>query len=643
MIKRMAMAAAVCAVSLSAAVTPAAAVGNGVDPVVTAIREPLSGQVVDEWRLAGRASASGVQVAPEWVLTTRHAPGRVGGTFANAYGTATIDAVTSCVGNSCDLSVSHLTTAIPAPAFPDLVESGILEHDLTYAGNTLVVGLGGGKLTAAWTTPGGNPELASLAAPPTAIPGDSGGPAFYHRPGDPTGHLVGLMTYGAPNPVTGVPEFTPDHRDFITGVVGTAVRWTTVDGLGPRPDLPASITDFTATATSTSVRLSWNPATSSPPVSAYTAVLVNPADAADRKLVRTTATMASFDVPTGARWGAFVLPENANGLARVPAGFNQSGDQITYQYSRYVAAGPPPTAVNPVEVTSSPGALRVRWTRGPGAVEDVNHTLTRLCAGTDPQCANPITQLDTTITAADLALPAGAVYGDRFVVSTRDANLAGPAPEVRTTVHYLPLRPPTAPRTLTARVTDAQLVLSWDTRNDFQPTLNVPLTRYRQHATPDLYSFYYTDPQGRRRTLDTVEAGAPPVLSRVLDSRFPPGRYVLEIVPRSWSWGLGPATKVTVDIGAPATFEAASVVPPAPRVAIPSPLTWLEAAPTPAQAPVESYIVVERVSGRVFEFGPEVRSFAHGVTGRQEWVVIAANQAYGQSAVPLSPSPDSPK
>jgi hypothetical protein len=181
---------------------PAAAVGNGFDPAAAPVRVPTGGQEVTEWKLAGKGSASGVQIAPQWILTSGHAPIDVGGTFTNAYGSSTVDRVVACggAGSGCDVSVSHLAAALPAPGFPDLLLDGVpSEVGRDVAGDVLAVGMGGsplGRPTAGWTVPSGY-TLSTLLNGPSAVTGDSGGLAFYYRPGATTGQLLGPMVYAS--------------------------------------------------------------------------------------------------------------------------------------------------------------------------------------------------------------------------------------------------------------------------------------------------------------------------------------------------------------------------------------------------------------------------------------------------------------
>ncbi|RLK58768.1 hypothetical protein [Actinokineospora cianjurensis] len=636
-VRRIALASAMGVVSLLVAVGPAGAVGNGVDPGTTVIREPVSGRAVDDWKLAGRASASGVQVAPQWVLTTRHAPGSVGGSFTNAYGTARIDSVTSCPGSNCDLSLSHLAVALPAPAFVDLVDNGIPRVDNTLAGSALAVGMGGGKLTAGWTSPTGGLMLSTLVNPPTAIPGDSGGPVFYHRPGDINGHLFGLMTYASTGVISGVPQFTAEAKTFISGVVGTAVRWTTFEQLGPRPQLPAAITDFTASATQNSIRMDWKPV---PAVTAYTAVLINPDNPADRELVRTNATTATFAVPAGVRWGAFVLPETANGQALVPAGMDTMGSTITYRYFRYVAAGPPPTPVRNVTVESTSTGFTVVWERGPEALPEVNDTEVRVCVPSDILCGRPILRVNSEQPGVDITVP-GVAYGDRFILALTDHNPSGTAAQAVVPVTHLPLLPPTAARSLSAHVTDTKITFGYDSRGD-DPVTMVPLGRYRQHAPADVYLVSFIDLQGRKRTLPVVNPATQPTFDvNPVTSRLTPGRYDFTLTPHSWTWGDGKPITLSVQIGTPGDYSVAAKVPPAPVFTGANPITWTQPAPTANQSGVDTYLLVELVSGQVYELGPDVRDFdpfsAH-LQRDQQWRVIAANYEYGQS-LPTTAAP----
>ncbi|GLW90062.1 hypothetical protein Aglo03_08780 [Actinokineospora globicatena] len=637
----MALVSALCVGSLLAPVGPAGAVGNGVDPTVVVVREPVGGQPVSDWKLAGRASASGVQVAPQWVLTTRHAPGQVGGTFTNAYGTAKIDSVTSCAGTSCDLSLSHLAVALPAPAYPNLLDNGLPRGDSQLAGSVLAVGMGGGKLTAAWTTPSGGPTLSTMVNTPVAISGDSGGPVFYHRPGDTTGHLFGLMTYGSAGVLGGVPQFSADAKAFVTGVAGSAVRWTTFDQLGPRPTVPTAITDFTATATQTTVRMTWNPV---PTATAYTAALINPSDPADRKLLRTNGTTATFTVVAGVRWAAFVLPENANGQAFVPAGMDSDGTTITYRYPRYVAAGPPPSPVRDVVVSSTQNGFRVNWVRGPGAVEDVNDTEIRLCPSSDIQCVTTVFRVSTQAAGLDFTVP-GITYADRFTMALTDRNPSGSARQVAVPVTYLPQLPPAAIRSVSAKLTDTKITFSYDQRGD-DPGSLVPLGLYRHHATPDVYRVTFVDLQGRKRTLPTVEPATQQTFDVVLaTARLTPGRYDFTFTPYSWNWGEGKPTTLSVPVGTPGDYTVAAELPPTPVITSAFPLTWTQPAPTAGQAAVDSYILVESVSGQAYELPADARTFdvvSTHLQQSQQWSVIAANISRGQSLPTTAPYIDVP-
>ncbi|RLK58054.1 hypothetical protein [Actinokineospora cianjurensis] len=601
---------------------PAAAVGYGLDPTAYPVREPISSRVVDDWKLAGPALASGVQIAPRWVLTTAHAPGRVGGTFTNAYGTATIDAVTSCAESTCDLSLSHLAAALPAPAFPDLVDGG-LPDDNSFGGHVLAVGMGGGPLTAGWTTVTGAPRLFSLGTPPSAISGDSGGPAFYHRPGDTTGHLVGLMTAAALGVMPGVYDFSPAARAFIDTTTGGAVRWTTAAQLGPWPTLPLAVTDFTATATATSITLRWNPVVTDPPVTRYTAVLVNPDNPQGRWSQQTTGTSATFTTSPGP-WAAYVLPENANGQAVMPATMSAAWPVVTIHHPRFVSAGTVPGPVDMVQGSATPTGVRVSWARDHNAAAGVNRSEVRLCGGTAPTCASPLLTKWTETNTADFEWPPNLGYGAPYTVSVRDTNLAGVGPEVVANGNYLPLLPPTAPRQVTARVTDKAIEVTFDPSGDDAATLGVPLETYRQHAAPDIHLVYTTDPNGVRQFLTATKQAT---FRFPVAGRFSPGRHLITLTPRSSMWGEGLSITIPVVVGTPGTTTRVSARPPQPVLTGTTPLRWTQPHPTDDQVPATSFLAVDRATGRVVELGASTRELAQ--PGR--WSLIAAHRDYGQS------------
>jgi hypothetical protein len=200
-------------VATGIAAGPAAAVGNGFDPQATQVLIPGTSTVVDEWKLAGSAEPSAVQIAPQWIIASGHAPAFVGSVFTNAYGSATVDRVAGVCGvhfSGCDISVSHLATPIAAPSFPPLLVDGVPDQPgQTPAGDTLAVGMGSstlGRPDAGWTQPTITAlTLATWQSGASAVNGDSGGPAFFYRHGATTGVLQGIMTtasYGVTDGLT---------------------------------------------------------------------------------------------------------------------------------------------------------------------------------------------------------------------------------------------------------------------------------------------------------------------------------------------------------------------------------------------------------------------------------------------------------
>lgn len=226
------------AIWLASCLTPqsVSALGRGADPIAIPVVDLRTGQPTEAWKLAGHFPAlgvSGVQVAPSWLLASRHAAPRAGSTFTNAFGSSQVaechvtdeaayldrtePQVTHCSNATPtpDLALCRLTRKITPPAafkFPTLVEDPVKlagsRARQTVAGNVggfLSIGHGlphTGSARYAWSDLfglplDGSPEQDGLS-PRIAYRdgGDSGSPVFWFSPGNTGVALTAIATCG---------------------------------------------------------------------------------------------------------------------------------------------------------------------------------------------------------------------------------------------------------------------------------------------------------------------------------------------------------------------------------------------------------------------------------------------------------------
>jgi hypothetical protein len=183
-------AATTAAVAAAAVAAPSAsALDPATLPSPSTTTIPGTTRVVDEWKLVGRGSASAVQIAPRWTLSSGHSGMLPGTTFSNSYGTATVLKQYSPVnghdaGGPTDLKLQLLDHALPAPSFPAIL-SQHLDYETAKAlpGAQLSAGFGGAPAgvvpTVGWSDAFGDP----LPGGPSAAlgtGGDSGGGVFWY-------------------------------------------------------------------------------------------------------------------------------------------------------------------------------------------------------------------------------------------------------------------------------------------------------------------------------------------------------------------------------------------------------------------------------------------------------------------------------
>lgn len=214
-----------CGVALSAIVMSSHAIVNGFDPDTTQAVVPYTDTVTPNWKFVGTyLGVSGVQVAPQWILTSRHAAPPVGTSFTNKFGTATVGSAcvfptpTYITTGQNDLALCRLSTPITLPTGTSLPAVVGFNHtapfnsqSIHHWGNLLASGYSTGARRSAWSTFSGLPPhfsaydialnptgpnltLSSLNLPQTDNGDSGGGVYFYSTTANPTtGFLVGVL------------------------------------------------------------------------------------------------------------------------------------------------------------------------------------------------------------------------------------------------------------------------------------------------------------------------------------------------------------------------------------------------------------------------------------------------------------------
>lgn len=157
------------------------------------------------WKLVGSLGASAVQIAPRWVLTAAHVGAGVGQTFANAYGSAKLDAVVQVPGGKADLALVHLATEIVVPPaeLPALLGDFLDDTSNNLPGQMLAAGRGGfAAVKAHWLAASEDTtvQMPSSVSGVSAIGGDSGSGVFWYPKADARPVLRSITGTGG-NPV----------------------------------------------------------------------------------------------------------------------------------------------------------------------------------------------------------------------------------------------------------------------------------------------------------------------------------------------------------------------------------------------------------------------------------------------------------
>lgn len=374
------------------------ALGNSQDPNQVPVTNPgTPGQLVSLWKLVGKVSGvSGVQIAPDWLLASRHASPKAGDTFSNGYGSAQIDTLpgspaamgsgaSGCVtlGNTVDLSLCRLKSRIALPngdRFPRLLKLDVpikaISGTQRSKGYFLTVGGGApsGKVTYSWTDANGIPYGYSPITQPEAkapfhASGDSGGAKFWFVPEQPDGVLAGIVVFAGPVSF-GFQAFDESVASWVTSVIADpqqAPQWVkasefasrTLDELlPPRLDNFPTANALTATSTATSLSLKWGPPSTPGSFDNYLVMMGTPGANGTIKsaFVPKTATSYTFTgLSTGAHYAACVLPVSAIGAAS-SGDYAQGSDGGIAHYNSclYAYTGLAPNAVTNVQVSAIP-------------------------------------------------------------------------------------------------------------------------------------------------------------------------------------------------------------------------------------------------------------------------------------------------
>ena len=309
---------------------------------------PGTTRAVDEWKLVGRGSASGTQIAPQWVLSADHSSIPVGQTFTTPYGSATVtqkfEPPFGYDVGGVDLTLHLLSSPINAPSFPKL-----LSEYPSYAllpslpGSLLNTGFGGAPAetpTIGWTAPAGGPVAGATTAP-TAIGGDSGGAQYWYPSATGPAVLANILVWGnSPaldnqQPVASFPaDEQEDAAGWIQGVVNgvpsvAKPEFTTIaEAAGPLSSFrPAPVGNVVlASGGASSVKIRWtNPAANGVPRTGAK-IFVNGVLKQTVSATATTATLSGLSWLTN--YTARVVSTNANGEA-YPAPYG--GDTVAFK------------------------------------------------------------------------------------------------------------------------------------------------------------------------------------------------------------------------------------------------------------------------------------------------------------------------
>lgn len=349
MSRRLALLPAVAAAGLALSASPARALSPSIFPSASSPAVlPGTTRTVDEWKLVGRGSASGTQIAPQWVLSADHSSIPVGATFTTPYGSATVtqkwEPPFGYEQGGVDLTLHLLSAPINAPSFPKLLSEHVdpsLVRSLP--GSLLNAGFGGAPAdtpTIGWTSPAGGPAVGATTAP-TAIGGDSGGAQYWYPSATGPAVLANVLVWGnSPaidnqQPVATIAGDVEEDaggwiRSVVDGVPSVAKpQFTTVaEAAGPLNLFrPAPVDNVVLrTGGASSVKIGWsNPAANGVPRTGAR-IYVNGVLKQTVSATATTATISGLSWLTN--YSVRVASTNANGES-YPAPYG--GDTVTFR------------------------------------------------------------------------------------------------------------------------------------------------------------------------------------------------------------------------------------------------------------------------------------------------------------------------
>ncbi|TBO31367.1 hypothetical protein EYS42_08990 [Aquabacterium lacunae] len=232
--------------------SPTFAVSLGIDPSSTPVKDPITGNDFNAWKLVGTSCASAVQIHANWIVSSQHCMPSADATFSGPYGTATVE---SCFrgndtanlrqGDENDFALCRLkrpTQITYSGTFPALVAaptpvvnhpsgfpatlSPATQRQFAVYGYLMAYGFGCCNKIGVTDFNGllpGNDMARSTAqvVVPQLIGGDSGGAAFWVSPTAAAPALVGVLTTGYALP-RGVTYFSDSSVNWIRNKIVAA-------------------------------------------------------------------------------------------------------------------------------------------------------------------------------------------------------------------------------------------------------------------------------------------------------------------------------------------------------------------------------------------------------------------------------------
>jgi fibronectin type 3 domain-containing protein len=233
---------------------------------------------------------------------------------------------------------------------------------------------------------------------------------------------------------------------------------------------PTAPTNLTATGSTTTASLSWNPSTSSVGVANYNVYRSTTSGftpSAGNLIGQPTGTSYTDSGLSAGTYYYLVTAQDTAGNVSTPS--NQASATVT-------ADTTPPTAPTNLTANGSVSSVSLTWTASTDNVGVTNYTVYRsTVSGFTPSAANRIAQ-PTGTSYTDAGLAAGTYY---YLVTAQDAagNVSTPSNQASGTVTGDTI-PPTAPTNLAATTSISSASLTWTASTD-----NVGVTNYNVYRS----------------------------------------------------------------------------------------------------------------------------------------------------------------